>query len=204
MKNEKIFNRFVISGFSLFFSILVLLRYCTNYHFKDLIEFSILFLSSLLLLIFDRKVLIYCLIVFVATVMHFDHNSLYASLLVFTISAFIKRKYLIPLTVIYHINTVIVLCYSQNELNINIAIFYTICLIIFLLILCYPKVSLKELQLTDDEKLILNELIKGKQLKEIDCFSKNTKTEKLKAACRRNNLINKNELIFIYKWEQSH
>ena len=57
---------------------------------------------------------------------------------------------------------------------------------------------------TEDEKMILNELIKGKQLKEIDFFSKNTKTEKLKAACKRNNLIDKNELIFLYKWGQSH
>lgn len=204
MTNERVFNKYVISGFSLFFSILVFFRYYINYNYKDLIECGILLLSSVLILIFDRKILIYCLIVFVASVMHMDHDSLYASLLVFTISAFIKRKYLIPLTVIYHINTILVLCTSQNELNINIVVFYTICLIIFLLILCYPNLNLKELNLTEDEKMILNELIKGKQLKEIDFFSKNTKTEKLKAACKRNNLIDKHELIFLYKWEQSH
>lgn len=204
MTSDKVFNKVVISGITLFLGILVLSRYLINHNVKDIIEFSILLLSAILILIFDKKVLIYCLIVFVAAVMQMEHNSLYASLLAFTISAFIKRKYLIPLTIIYHLNTIVVLITSQNELNVNVVFFYTVCTIIFILILTYPNLNLKELNLTNDEKLILNELIKGKQLKEIDAFSKNTKTEKLKAACKRNNLIDKNELIFLYKWGQSH
>lgn len=188
----------------LYFALLVGFRFYLNRNIKDAIEMGILIISSILLFTVGKKALIYCIIVFVATVMQFDHDSLYASLLVFTISSFIKRKYLIPLTIVYHINVLIVVITSQNELNVNIVFFYSVCVIIFLLILFYPGYKQNpELKLKDDEKAILDELIKGKQLKEIDLYSKNTLTEKLKTACKRNNLIDKNELIFLYKWEQS-
>lgn len=53
----------------------------------------------------------------------------------------------------------------------------------------------KKLHLTDDEKYILSELKKGKQQKEIDRFSKNTITKKLKDARERNKISSNYELL---------
>ncbi len=124
---------------------------------------------------------------------------LYVALIIYTISAFIKRKHLIVLTVIYHLNTIIVFSFDKISLNINIVIYFSVCLFIFILLFNYPKIKKIELKLTPDEEMILKELAAGKQLKEIDSFSKNTKTEKLKAAYKRNNLMDKNELIQLYR-----
>lgn len=55
------------------------------------------------------------------------------------------------------------------------------------------------LNLTDDEKLILDELAKGKLQKEIDLFSQQTISQKLKYARERNMIETTADLIAKYK-----
>lgn len=204
MTMERIFNKRNLIFIFLYFAALFGIRYYQTTNIKDIIETSIMLTSIPFIIIFGRKALLYCIIVFVSVVMHLDQRSIYASLCIFTISAFIKRKNLILLTIIYHVNTLTVYAFDKTNLNVNAIVFYSICIIIFVLIYNYPQINRQKLNLTDDEILILSELAKGKQLKEIDGFSKNTKTNKLKEACNRNNIMNKNELIYLFKnydWE---
>lgn len=58
------------------------------------------------------------------------------------------------------------------------------------------------LELTADERAILQELAAGKQQKELDLFSKNTITKKLKDARERNNATSNDELITRFKMNQ--
>lgn len=65
----------------------------------------------------------------------------------------------------------------------------------------YGKIAIlnNKLDLTNDEVLILDELSKGKQQKEIEQFSQNTVGNKLKQARTRNNITTTDELIRLYK-----
>lgn len=56
----------------------------------------------------------------------------------------------------------------------------------------------KKLTLTPDEELILKELNEKKMIKACDSFSKNTITEKLRAARERNNCANNAQLLAEY------
>lgn len=196
---ERVFNKKNVILFIAYFTILFGIRLYQVYTLQNLIEFLLLLFSIPVIIIFGLKALIYCAIIFISCLMHLNHNTLYIALVIYTISAFLTRKYLIPLTIIYHLNTLVVFAFDRITMNINVIIYYSLCLIIFLWIFNYPKIKKTELNLTPDEEFIIKELASGKQLKEIDKFSKNTKTEKIKSACKRNNIIDKNELIFIYK-----
>lgn len=55
------------------------------------------------------------------------------------------------------------------------------------------------LELTEDEAAIIRELAAGKQQKELDLFSKNTISKKLKEARERNNAATNSELVARYK-----
>lgn len=55
------------------------------------------------------------------------------------------------------------------------------------------------LHLTHDEVLIIEELLKGKQQKEIEMFSQNTVCTKLKQARNRNGLKTTDELLMLYR-----
>lgn len=196
---QEIFNKRNIIFILTYFTTLLGIRCLQVQSLRNIIEFSISFLSIPVFLIWGIKSIIWSIIIFASTLMHLDSNMLYVTLCFYTITAFFNRKYLIHLTILYHTNVIIKFAFDKNQLNINVIIYFSICILIFVLIYFYPKYTKINLNLTDDEKYILDEVIKGKQLKEIDKFSKNTITSKLTTAYKRNNLINKEELIFLYK-----
>lgn len=58
-----------------------------------------------------------------------------------------------------------------------------------------------KLSLNPDEIIILNELISGKEVKELDIYSQNTIYVRLRQARERNNCLNNDELLLRYKNE---
>lgn len=196
---ERVFSKKNCILILIYFTILETIRVFQFPTIQYYIELVISIITVISVCIWGRKVILYGTILFVTVMMQFDHTKMYAALLFYVISAFIRRKYLIPLTIIYHCNTLVIWVFDKVTLNINILLYYSICVIIFILIYTYPKKANKVLNLTADEILILKELSKGKLIKEIDIFSKNTITHKLQSACNRNNLIDKNELIYLFK-----
>lgn len=60
----------------------------------------------------------------------------------------------------------------------------------------------EKLNLTDDERKILDELDKGKMQKQIDLWSEQTVSAKIKAARERNLCDNTNDLLIKYRIEK--
>ena len=89
----------------------------------------------------------------------------------------------------------------RDKTPVHIAIHICNCICIYYAIkyLLKPTVNKKKLDLTYDEVIILDELLKGKQQKEIEQFSQNTVTNKLKQARERNGIATTDELLKKYK-----
>ena len=64
------------------------------------------------------------------------------------------------------------------------------------------KNSIKPLDLTSGEEIVLSQLADGKMIKEVEGVSKNTKTDYIEAAMLRNGCRTKAELIAIYSLEE--
>ena len=91
----------------------------------------------------------------------------------------------------------------RNKTPVHFCIHLNNCICIYYALnyLLKPTVSKRGLDLTHDEILILDELLKGKQQKEITFFSENTVSAKLKKARERNDIGSTDELLIRYREE---
>lgn len=122
----------------------------------------------------------------------------YTSFVVICIFISLVPKMKIPSLILYAIEIFFVAT-ARDKTPVHIAIHICNCLSIYCGIYFLLRPTVKNLKLTNDEIYILNELIKGKQQKEIDIFSPNTVTNKLKQAKKRNKIESTDELIKKYK-----
>lgn len=108
-----------------------------------------------------------------------------------------KHKYHLFLV---YLADVIVVATLHDKTPVHIAIHLLNCTVLYyvLYFLMKPTTQKKKLNLTLDETLILDELLQGKQQKEIERFSQNTVTNKLKQAKMRNGIPTTEELLKIY------
>ena len=107
-------------------------------------------------------------------------------------------KLTIPALIIYGANIIPALVYRQNELpTIGIHVLNCIWIVIFIEFVVIRK-KLKALQLTEDERSVLNQLAEGKLQKEVEPFSQNQVTQILKDAMSRNLCKTKQELLNKY------
>lgn len=109
-----------------------------------------------------------------------------------------KMKY--PALILYAID-IIVVATLRDKTPVHLAIHFGNCVLIFYAMnfLLKPSISSKKLELTSDEIYILDEMLQGKQQKEIQNFSANTVTNKLRSARERNNIATTDELLQKYK-----
>lgn len=129
----------------------------------------------------------------------FESFDNYTSLFLLFSAISINRK-LKGLIWVYLIETLI--CYIIKGFQIShIAI--TACYIIYMwnvyIIIQNKRLEVEKLTLTDDEVHILNQLLDGKEIKEVVGFSQNTVYKKLRSARERNDCITNDELILRYK-----
>lgn len=105
-----------------------------------------------------------------------------------------KYKWLKFVTVISYFVSVFAVAYLHNKSPYHLFAHFIGCVMLVLTVYKLKHrndksiVIHKELELTNDERLILEELKKGKKQKEIELFSPNTVTEKLKQARKRNGI----------------
>lgn len=158
-------------------------------------------LIALSIFFFGRKGMAYALLIFSCTLVYVNNFYNYATILfmLIAIGANPKIKKIAPK--VYFINVVI----SFSLKNIS--------LVGFLIHIIYTRLFKKKinyvfkintpdkLNLTDDERKILDELLAGKMQKEIDFFSQQTITAKLKSARERNMVETTPELISLYAAE---
>lgn len=102
----------------------------------------------------------------------------------------------------YVIETVTVYIFNDFEIShITITFLY---ILFFWQIYCIIQENrfreYEPLDLKPEEEKILNELIKGKQQKEIDFYSPQTVSKKLREAAERNNCLSSEELKLRYKY----
>ena len=158
-------------------------------------------LIALSIFFFGRKGLSYALVIYSCTLIYVNNFYNYATIffMLVAIGANPKLKKVAPW--IYLVNVVI--SFTLKRLGIIPFLIHVIYIIMF-----YTKVAYvfaintpKKLNLTESEKEILNELAKGKLQKEIDLYSQQTISHKVKNARERNMCDTTAELVEKYKQE---
>ncbi len=158
---------------------------------------------SLFIFLFGRKGLSYGLMLFSCTLVYVNNFYNYATIffVLIAVGANPKLKKFAPW--IYLINVVV--SFSLKRLDIVAFLIHIVYVFMFQIKINYVfSVNKPEkLNLTEDEKLILAELAKGKLQKEIELFSEQTITHKLKNARERNMCSSTGELVEKFKKENS-
>ena len=156
---------------------------------------------ALFIFLFGRKGLAYGLLVFSRVLVYVNNFYNYATIffMLIAVGANPKLKKVAPW--IYLIN--IVISFSLKRLDIVAFLIHIVYIFMFQKKINYVFAINKpeKLNLTEDEKAILSELAKGKLQKEIDLFSEQTITHKLKSARERNLCNSTGELLEKYKKE---
>ena len=156
-------------------------------------------LISFCIFFFGRKGLAWALIIYSCVLVYINNFYNYAPIffMLVAIGADPKLKKVAPL--IYLLNVFI--AYTMKRLGITpFSIHLVYCLMFYTKIGYVFAIHKPEtLNLTQDEKLILEELAKGKLQKEIDLYSQQTISGKLKNARERNLIETTADLIIKYK-----
>lgn len=156
---------------------------------------------AILIFLLGRKGLAFGLLVYACSLIYvnnfYNYGTIFFMLIAF--GAYPKIKW--QSIVIYAINVIIAFS-LKKLLAFSVAIHFIYLLLFWLCIKYVYKVKTPEkLSLTDDERKILDEMVAGKLQKEIDLFSPQTITAKIKSARERNLCENTAELISKYALE---
>jgi hypothetical protein len=161
-------------------------------------------LISLFIFMFGRKGLSYALVVFSCSLVYVNNFYNYATIffMLIAIGANPKIKKVAPW--IYFVNMVI--SYTLKRLGIVPFLIHSVYCVMF-----YTKINYvfaihkpEKLSLTDDERKILDLKLQGFQQKEIDIFSQQTISAKMKSARERNLCETTEELMAKYAKEKEN
>lgn len=148
---------------------------------------------------FGRKGLAYSLMIFACALVYVNNFYNYATIffMLVAMGANPKMKKIAPW--IYLINVFV--AYSMRRLGITPFMIHIVYCVMFYTKINYVFAVHKPeiLNLTEDEKQIIDELAKGKMQKEIDLYSQQTISAKLKHARERNMIETTADLIIKYK-----
>lgn len=160
-------------------------------------------LISLGIFLMGRKGLAFALLVYSCTLIYINNFYNYATIFFMLIAsgAYPKMRKVAP--IIYLVNVVV--AFTLKRLGIIPFLIHITYVFMFQIKIHYVFAINKpsKLNLTDDERKILDEMIKGKLQKEIDLFSPQTITAKVKAARERNLCETTAELLSAYSSEKS-
>lgn len=154
---------------------------------------------SLGIFFFGRKGLAYGLMIFSCTLVYINNFYNYATIFFMLIAIGANPKLRLVAPWIYLVNVFV--AFSLKRFGITPFIIHIIYCIMFYVKINYVfKIHKPEkLNLTEDEKAILSELAKNKLQKEIDLFSQQTISQKLKNARERNMIETTSELVEKFK-----
>lgn len=161
-------------------------------------------LISLMIFLFGRKGLSYGLVVFACALVHINNFYNYATIffMLIAIGANPKIKKVAPW--IYLLNVVV--AYTMKRLGIIPFLIHCTYIVMFYTKMNYVFAIHKpeKLSLTDDERKILDLKLQGFQQKEIDIFSQQTISAKMKSARERNLCETTEELMAKYAKEKEN
>ena len=171
----------------------------SDYEVKALVNLIVSVLYIPIILIFKFNALPIFLACYGFIYIPFESFDNYTSLLLIC-SAISLDKRLKSLIWIYCVETFC--CYMSKGLQLS-HIGITMCYIVFIwnvfLVIQNKHSEIEPLLITDDEKHILEQLLLGKEIKEVTGFSQNTIYKKLRSARERNACITNDELLSRYK-----
>ena len=167
---------------------------------EPLIRISYCIIFFVMTLIMGRKWLRWQFILIAFSILYFNkwYNPISFLLIVAVVFKFPRMKK--PLFVVYVF--AVLICLGLGRRNFAHAVLhYGYCIGIYLICMDIRKSfqSTCCLLLTHDENEIIKQLASGKMKKEVTGYSKNTVTDRVKAAVARNNCSNDGELICRYK-----
>ena len=158
---------------------------------------------AILIFFFGRIGLSYGLTVFACALIYINNFYNYGSIffILTAMGAYPKRQ--IPICIVFLINVVI--SFSLKKFIVISFIIQFIYAVLFYLLItyCFNVKPATVLNLKDDERYILSELAKGKLQKEIDGYSEQTISQKLKLARERNMCEKTEDLVNKYKEENN-
>ena len=156
-------------------------------------------LIALCIFLFGRKGLAYALLIYSCTLIYVNNFYNYATIFFMLIACGANPKLKKVAPFIYITNVFV--AFTLKRLGITpFSIHLVYCVMFYTKIGYVFSIHKPEiLNLTQDEKLILEELAKGKMQKEIDLYSQQTISGKLKNARERNLIETTSDLIIKYK-----
>ena len=156
---------------------------------------------SLGIFFFGRKGLAYALLIFSCVLIYVNNFYNYATIFFMLIAVGANPKLKKAAPIIYILNVFV--AFTLKRLGIVPFVIHSIYIIMFQKKLQYVfKINKpNKLNLTDDERKILDELVKGKMQKEIDLWSEQTVSAKIKSARERNLCDSTNDLLTQYRME---
>lgn len=159
-------------------------------------------LISLGIFFFGRKGLAYALLIFSCALIYVNNFYNYATIFFMLIACGANPKLKKAAPIIYILNVFV--AFTLKRLGIVPFVIHSIYIIMFQKKLQYVfKINKpNKLNLTDDERKILDELVKGKMQKEIDLWSEQTVSAKIKSARERNLCDSTNDLLTQYRLEK--
>ena len=158
-------------------------------------------LISLFIFLFGRAGLAYGLVVYSCSLIYINNFYNYASIFFMLIAIGANPRIKKAAQWLYLINVVI--SFTMKRLGIIPFLIHIVYMFMFYVKIKYVFSVNKpsKLNLTDDERKILDELLDGKMQKEIDLFSPQTITAKIKNARERNMCDSTPELLTMYSAE---
>ena len=138
------------------------------------------------------------ILLYAYTLLYFNNFYNYTSFIMVVFAIIATPKLTIPALIIYGMNLIPAFVYRQNEIpTIGIHVLNCTWITAFILLVVLRKKP-KNLQLTDDERVVLVQLAEGKLQKEVEPFSQNQVTQILKNAMNRNMCKTKQELLNLF------
>lgn len=171
----------------------------SNFDYKPLLRLIMSGMLPMVIFFFGRKGLYWEFYVFANVIALYTTFQNYTAFVIITIFTMLNPKMKMPAIVLYVLEIVIIAT-LRDKTPVHIAIHFCNCMIMYYTLnyLLKPSVLKNKLELTTDETMIIEELLQGKQQKEIIGFSANTVTNKLKQARERNHIATTEELLQRY------
>lgn len=201
----------------------------SGYMIQPVVHAGCATMAALMILLSGRKFCAECLFVWAMAILYYNRFNNYTSLCMILVACGLKPKFKKVYIVSYVIGVFVSLVlYHDSFTHLGIhGIGFLFCFSVYKYVtklytrlrkrlesLVIENIQLKKelenfrnkdlkkfplLVLESDEKKILEELIAGKEIKEIELYSQNTIYTKLRAARDRNNCVNNDELVTRYK-----
>ena len=176
-------------------------QYLESFRIEPLLRMSYCVIYPPVVFFFGREAILFLFLIFGYTIEQFTEFSNYTAFFIIIFFLLLHPKATIPVIVLYILD-VIVVCEHHDKSVIHFAIHIFNCGFIFvaskiIFSICLKKVkrNLKKLQLDETDKEILSRLAEGALQKEIENYSENTVSKRLKKMRERNLCKTNSELI---------